>query len=112
MFVSLLAFLALGPEPVTVPEWQKMEAKHLKKVKKKRKYVWDFDPYFDIFESTPDGEHLKRLTKTDGYDAEGSYSADGKSIVFCSNRSGKDDLELYIMDADGKNVRPLTKAPG
>src|SRR4029079_6008933 len=55
---------------------------------------------------------LKRLTESKGYDAEGSYSPDGKHIVFCSNRSGPDNLELYIMKADGANVRQLTKAPG
>jgi Tol biopolymer transport system component len=78
----------------------------------RRRYVWDFDPYFDIFEADPDGTALKRLTKAPGYDAEGSYSPDGKSIVFCSNRSGQKDLELYVMDADGGNVRQLTHAPG
>src|SRR5262249_27286209 len=57
-----------------------------------------------------DGTGLKRLTDTPGYDAEGSYSADGKQIVFCSSRDG--NLELYVMmDADGKNVRKLTNAP-
>lgn len=81
------------------------------KSKKRRRYVWDFDPYMEIFESNPDGTELKRLTSSDGYDAEGSYAPDGKSIVFCSNRSGKNNMELYIMDADGKNVRQLTKSP-
>jgi Tol biopolymer transport system component len=66
----------------------------------------------EIFEANPDGTGLKRLTDSPGYDAEGSYSADGKQIVFCSNRSGAKNMELYIMDADGKNVRQLTKAPG
>jgi TolB protein len=66
----------------------------------------------DIFESDLEGAHLKRLTDSKGYDAEGSYSADGKNIVFCSNRSGDKNLELHIMDADGKNVRQLTNAPG
>jgi Tol biopolymer transport system component len=80
--------------------------------KKRRRYQWDFDPHMEIFAANLDGTGLKRLTDSPGYDAEGSYSADGKSIVFCSNRSGKDNLELYIMDADGKNVRQLTKAPG
>jgi Tol biopolymer transport system component len=80
--------------------------------KKRRRYVWDFDSFFDIFEANPDGTALKRLTDAPGYDAEGSYSPDGKHIVFCSNRSGEKNLELYIMDADGKNVRQLTKAPG
>ncbi len=79
---------------------------------KRRRYVWDFDAHFDIFEANLDGSGLKRLTKARGYDAEGSYSSDGKYIVFCSNRSGKDNYELYIMDRDGKNVRKLTSAPG
>jgi Tol biopolymer transport system component len=77
---------------------------------KRRRYQWDFDPYMDIFEANPDGTGLKRLTNTPGYDAEGSYSPDGKQIVFCSNRDG--NLELYIMDVDGRNVRKLTNAPG
>ncbi|MFN4258237.1 MAG: TolB family protein [Gemmataceae bacterium] len=80
-----------------------------KKMGKRRRYVWDFDPFMDIFEANPDGSGLKRLTDAKGYDAEGSYSADGKQIVFCSQRDGH--LELYIMDADGQNVRKLTNAP-
>jgi TolB protein len=76
---------------------------------KRRPYKWDFDPHFDIFEADPDGGNLRRLTDAEGYDAEGSYSADGKQIVFCSARDG--NLELYVMDADGKNVRQLTSAP-
>src|SRR5947199_2345186 len=81
-----------------------------KQAGRRRNYQWDFDPYMDIFEANPDGSGLKRLTNAKGYDAEGSYSPDGKQIVFCSNRDG--NLELYIMDADGKNVRQLTHAPG
>jgi Tol biopolymer transport system component len=83
-----------------------------RKAGKRRRYKWDFDPHLDIFEANTDGSGVKRLTDSPGYDAEGSYSPDGKHIVFCSNRSGPDDLELYIMDRDGKNVRQLTHAPG
>ncbi len=79
----------------------------------RRRYRWDFDEHMDIFEIAADGSgKLRRLTTAKGYDAEGSFSPDGKQIVFCSNRSGEKNLELYIMDADGKNVRQLTKAPG
>lgn len=81
-----------------------------RKAGKRRNYQWDFDPAMDIFEANPDGTGLKRLTSTKGYDAEGSYSSDGKQIVFCSNRDG--NLELYIMDDDGQNVRKLTNTPG
>ncbi len=83
-----------------------------RKAGRRRTYKWDFDPLMDIFEADPDGSRLKRLTDAKGYDAEGSYSPDGKHIVFCSNRSGAENLELYVMDADGKNVRQLTHAPG
>src|SRR5262245_17220447 len=82
------------------------------RTKKRRRYVWDFDPHMEIFEANLDGSGLKRLTDSPGYDAEGSYSGDGKRIVFCSNRTGEKNLELFIMDQGGKNVRQLTKAPG
>jgi TolB protein len=80
--------------------------------KRPPRYLWDFDAHLDIFEANPDGTELRRLTDTPGYDAEGSYSPHGRQIVFCSNRSGPDNFELYVMDSDGKNVRRLTHAPG
>ena len=73
-------------------------------------YRWDFDPYMDIFKANPDGTGLVRLTDTPGYDAEGSYSPDGKQIVFTSFRDG--DAEIYIMDADGKNPKRITRSKG
>ena len=50
------------------------------------------------------------MTDTPGYDAEGSYSPDGKRIIFTSFRDG--DAEIYIMDADGKNPRRITHSKG
>jgi len=73
-------------------------------------YEWMFHEHMDIFEANVDGSDLRRLTDAPGYDAEGSYSADGKSIVFTSQRDG--DLEIYVMDADGKNQRRITNAKG
>ena len=78
--------------------------------KRRRRYEWVFDEHMEIFEADPDGSNLKRLTTSPGYDAEGSYSPDGKQIVFCSTRGG--DADLYIMNADGSGVRQLVKAPG
>ena len=74
------------------------------------RYRWDFDSAMDIFRGEPDGSHLVRLTDTPGYDAEGSYSPDGKQIIFTSFRDG--DGEIYIMDADGKNPRRITHSKG
>ena len=94
-----------------------------------REYGWDYDPYYDIYTATKDGENLVNLTNTRGYDAEGSYSSDGSRILFASNREAysrqlsiaeqalfEDDasyfMDLYVMDADGSNVQQLTFSPG
>ena len=77
----------------------------------RRRYQWDFDPYMDIFEANPDGTELKRLTDAKGYDAEGSYSPDGKRVVFRSDRKEKDRLQLYVINADGTGERALTDRP-
>jgi TolB protein len=90
------------------PEYAQREIE--RREHRRRRYQWDFDPFMQIFEANPDGTGLKPLTDAKGYNAEGSYSPDGKQIVFSSNRNG--NLELYIMDADGKNVRKLTNSPG
>ena len=37
-------------------------------------------------------------------------SADGRRVVFTSMRDG--DLDIYAMDADGRNVKRLTNEPG
>jgi Tol biopolymer transport system component len=102
----------LDPDAKKKQEAEYVKREEDKKTGKRPRYQWDFEPTMAIFEANPDGTGLKKLTDAKGYNAEGSYSADGKHIVFCSNRGGADDLELYIMDADGKNVRQLTKAPG
>jgi TolB protein len=76
----------------------------------RRRYQWDFDPNMDIYVINFNGTGMRRLTDSPGYDAEGSYSPDGKQIVFTSSRDG--DPDLYLMDADGSNVRQLTNVPG
>ena len=43
-------------------------------------YVWKLYPGFDIFRATLDGSVLQQLTDTQGYDAEATFSFDGKKI--------------------------------
>ncbi len=72
-------------------------------------YVWGVDDY-DIWSVRPDGSDLRRLTNSPGYDAEGTLSPDGRTIVFTSERDH--DLELYTMRTDGSHVRRLTHEVG
>jgi hypothetical protein len=74
-------------------------------------YVWALYPDYDIFRGSADATGaLTRLTDTPGYDAEGTVCGKDGSIVFTSVRDG--DIDLYRMDADGKNVKRLTNTPG
>ncbi len=97
---------------------------------KERRYSWDYDAAMDIFSAHRDGSNLTQLTNAPGYDAEASYSPDGKRIVFCSlrdaypkNQLSPKDLkqlevdasyfgEIYIMNADGSDQIQLTDSPG
>ncbi|MCD4736027.1 MAG: hypothetical protein K8R53_08290 [Bacteroidales bacterium] len=115
----------LDPEAVTK---QKAEL-DFRASGKSRRYAWDYEPAMDVFSSLTDGSDIKRLTETEGYDAEGSYSPDGQKIVFSSNRNVYDReftkeesqkfevdpsyfCELYIMNSDGTDLKQLTDVPG
>jgi TolB protein len=75
------------------------------KPKRDGAYRWALDDY-DMFSVKIDGQGMQRLTSTPGYDAEGTISPDGKTIVWTSVRDG--DLDIYAMNLDGTNVRRLT----
>jgi TolB protein len=71
-------------------------------------YVWKLYETFDIF--LKDGNELRQLTNTDGYDAEATVSPKGDKIVFTSLRDG--DPELYVMNMDGSGQKRLTNEKG
>ena len=96
---------------------------------KERRYAWDYDEEMEIYAFSAGPRQLRRLTHARGYDAEASYSPDGRWIVFASTRDAyartlsdaeRTQLELdpsyfadiYIMRADGSAVRRLTDVKG
>jgi len=95
-----------------------------------RRYSWDYDPEMELWVWRSADGTLQRLTHARGYDAEASYSPDGRWIVFTSTRQAYDRAltekeraqleldpshfgEIYIMPADGSaEPHRLTDVPG
>jgi hypothetical protein len=50
--------------------------------------------------------HVRDLTDAQASNRAATWSPDGKTIAFASNREGPETI--YLMDAEGKNVRSLT----
>jgi len=72
-------------------------------------YVWPVYPAYELFSANLDGSGLTRVTKSPGYDAEGTLSP-AKKIAFTSMRSG--DLDIYTMNANGTGTKRLTSERG
>ncbi|KYG79796.1 hypothetical protein AWW67_10795 [Roseivirga seohaensis] len=60
----------------------------------------------DICIANIDGSNMIKLTNNKATDLHPEVSADGKQIVFMSNRDG--NFEIYVMNIDGSNQKRLT----
>jgi len=76
--------------------------------------------YCSVFRMNADGSQQTNLTPKDPLDSAAqwcsrapSWSANGQEILFMSSRpSTGGDTEVFVMNADGSNVRRLTNSPG
>lgn len=74
------------------------------------KYIWPVYASYDIFIADLNGKIVKQITNTPGYDAEGTLSPDGNTMVFTSMRDG--DLDLYTMDLKSGKTKRITTELG
>lgn len=85
------------------------------------------DGDLDLYVMDRDGKNVRRITRALGYDGGAFFSPDGKKIVFRAHRPRTEEeirnyrallaenvfrpthLEIFVVDADGKNERQVTK---
>jgi Tol biopolymer transport system component len=65
-----------------------------------------FDLLGDIYTLAITGGKAKRITSGLAFDSQPSFSPDGKTILFVSDRNGQSNL--WLMDSNGENQRALT----
>jgi TolB protein len=71
----------------------------------------DCEPSGEIYVADANGEHAKRLTKSQANDTSPAWSPDGKQIIFSSDRSDPQghEVELFLMPASGGAPKRLTR---
>ena len=68
------------------------------------------DGNLEIYVMDGDGSNQRRVTVNPARDESPVWSPDGKKIAFVSNRNNvnKDHMQIWVIDADGKNPMRLT----
>lgn len=74
------------------------------------RYIWPLYDSYDIFMADLNGNIVKQLTNSKGYDAEATLSPDGKKMLYTSIKDG--DLELYVMDLESGSEQRITHMLG
>ncbi len=60
----------------------------------------------EIYVMNADGSQQIRLTHHPGDDFDPTWSPTGEHIAFVSERGQNGVFDIYLMDANGKNIRP------
>lgn len=101
------AMIALGGYPTKIFAAGRLEETRIL-------FVSDCPGHMDLYSMRPDGTGVRRLTTDPAGDREPDWSPDGTQIVFRSNRTNgtgnpEGDFELFLMRADGSDLRQLTR---
>lgn len=64
-----------------------------------------------LYVADADGSDEHELLATSGFDYHASYSADGRWIVFTSERNGLGQADIYRVRSDGTGLERLTDSP-
>jgi len=70
----------------------------------------DRDGNYELYSKALETGEIKRLTVDPSLDAFPRMSPDGTQILFISQRD-KEDADIFVMNADGTNVRRVTDLP-
>ncbi len=73
-------------------------------------FVSSRDGNAEIYLMNSDGGDPRRLTTSPGDDVSPRWSPDGRTLAFVSGRDRKRGLDVFVMDADGSDQRPLLGA--
>ena len=65
----------------------------------------------ELYLANADGSNEKPLFETSGFDYHASFSADGKWIIFTSERNGSGQSDIYRVHTDGTGLEALVKNP-
>src|SRR5262245_63181546 len=65
----------------------------------------------DLYIANADGSGERKLLGVPAFDYNASFSADGRSIVFTSERNGDGNSDLFRCRVDGSEIQPLVAGP-
>jgi TolB protein len=71
------------------------------------------DGNLELYIMAADGGNVRKLTNAPGcYNGGPFFSPDGQRVIFRADRHKKDELQVYVINADGTDERQLTQIDG